>query len=86
LQVCSQVLRFGEQKTFLGVNDVCYFVFETNFSGHNKNWGNKINMGELPTRGYGPGNSGLAKLRPANQFNTARQLPCTFFPAPHFLL
>jgi len=46
-------------KCILGGKDFCfYFMFETNFSGHNKIWWGTKNWGALHPnhpRGYGPG-------------------------------
>ena len=50
IQARSQVLRFWGENTFLRGQYVCfYFMFETNFPGHNKILGDtNIFGGELP--------------------------------------
>jgi len=45
-QARSQVLRFrGPKYIFMGERFLFYHMFETNFSGHDKIWGHKKDLG-----------------------------------------
>jgi len=68
-QARGRALRFGGQNTFLGGQDFCfYYMFKTNFAGHNTIWGGtKIFGGALPPNapphGYGPGYTAVVHQR-----------------------